>query len=134
MTRFGVILLCQKSSEDVPQTSCLPDVYSTMMECITAVRKLDIVENSITRPCFFKILKNSVIVEDIVTPPDGRLYGFLRLSEDLRIVCCSPELHPHLATVILQASEMYPRSDTAAYFKILTDDEIVCELHVKYNV
>lgn len=134
MTRFGVLFFCQKSSEDILQINCLPGIYPTMLECLSAASKLDIVENSITKRAFFKIMKNAEIVKNIVSPTEKNLYGFLRLSEDLQIISCTPELQPDLTDVIQHAVGIHPRSEKLAYFKALNDDAIVRELHVQYCI
>lgn len=111
-----------------------PHLYKNMYECMR-IAHCNSVENALgVKPRFFKVLNNKEIVSVIVENEGEvtREYGFLHLNEELDVVRCSSRTHSCLLEILKQASEIHTSTESIGYFKLLNDNEIVMELHVKY--
>lgn len=111
-----------------------PTLYKNMMECVTYAHRNSIDETQCVNTRFFKVLNNKEIVDIVLNQDEDehKHYGFLHLNQDLEIVHCSSQTQNCLIEVLKQASEIHASTETLGYFKLLNEDEIVYELHIKY--
>lgn len=132
MKRFGVIFISSSSEGQHVQTT--PHLYRNMIECLSFAHRNTGVNTPCIKPRFFKLLNNKQILNFIIDDQEDvdREYGFLHLNKELDVVRCSSQTHSCLLEIIKQASEIHTPSETIGYFKLLCENEIVKEMHVKY--
>lgn len=141
MERYGYLVLV---NDDSGCKYINPTLFKSFTECMQKV-----IQDAHYNPeclCYFKILKNSEIFENIHSKVTERKFGYCFLSKSrdgdaYYIYNNASELENNLLASVLQAKQVVdqPRDivgnlDSAkikiGYYKILNTDDFVTELHV----